>query len=237
MTTEELLEQVRSQLAGAVDQKYREGQVNFFKEAISPYGVRSPAVKKIVSEAAREWKRWPASQRNQFCEELWKSGMLEEGSVTIYLYRRLAKQCGAAEFRLFEKWINRYVHNWAHCDGVSSWLIAASIENEPSLMDRLVPWTRSGNRWKRRAAAVSLLQEAKKGRNTNRVFEIADLLLEDSDDMVQKGVGWLLKETYPKQPVKVVAFLKPRTCRASRLLLRYAAEKMTTKDRVAVLQR
>lgn len=235
MTTEELLEQVRSQLAGAVDQQYREGQINYFKESISPYGVRGPDVKRTVSEAGREWKSWPASQRNRFCDALWKSGMLEEGSIAVYLYRRLAKHCGLAEFRLFEKWINRYVRNWAHCDGVSSWLIAACIANEPALMDNLPPWTNSRNRWKRRAAAVSLLQEAKKGRNTGRIFEIAGLLLEDHDDMVQKGVGWLLKEAYPPKPKEVVAFLKPRKSGPPRLLLRYAAEKMTARDRGAVL--
>jgi 3-methyladenine DNA glycosylase AlkD len=54
--------------------------------------------------------------------------------------------------------------------------------------------------------------------------------------MVQKGVGWLLKETYPKQPREVVEFLQPWKARAPRLLLRYAAEKMTARDREAVLR-
>ncbi len=57
----------------------------------------------------------------------------------------------------------------------------------------------------------------------------------DEDDMVQKGVGWLLKETYPKRPREVVAFLEPWRGRTSRLLLRYAAEKMTPADRGEVL--
>jgi 3-methyladenine DNA glycosylase AlkD len=60
-------------------------------------------------------------------------------------------------------------------------------------------------------------------------------LLTDADDMVQKGVGWVLKETYPKKPREVVAFLKSRAAGAPRLVLRIAAEKMTARDRAAVL--
>jgi 3-methyladenine DNA glycosylase AlkD len=236
MTAGELLKQIRGQLRDSVDPKYREGLIGYFKESLSPYGVRGPKLKKIVSQAYRNWKDWPAGRQDRFCERLWKSGKLEEGSIAIYLYHRLAKRCTSREFRLFENWIDHYVNNWAHCDGVASWLIAASIANEPPLMDNLPAWTGSRNRWKRRAAAVSLLQEAKKGRNTDRIFQVAESLLEDADDMVQKGVGWLLKETYPKKPREVVAFLRPRKSRAPRLLLRYAAEKMTARDRIAVLE-
>lgn len=237
MTPDELLARVRRELKAAVDPKYREGVLNYFKEPIDPYGVRGPEVKRITAAAYREWKLWPPGRRNRFCEALWRSGKAEEGAVAVYLCRRLGKQCAECEFRLFERWIDRYIRNWAHCDGVSSWLIAASIANQPSLMDVLPAWTKSTNRWKRRAAAVSLLQEAKRGRHTDHIFQVADLLLADPDDMVQKGVGWLLKEAYPKKPKEVVRFLAARKGRPSRLLLRYAAEKMTPADRTVVLSR
>ena len=47
--------------------------------------------------------------------------------------------------------------------------------------------------------------------------------------MVQKGAGWLLKETYPKRPEETMEFL--RSCAFPRLVVRYAAEKMTKSDR------
>ena len=151
------------------------------------------------------------------------------------MYRRFRKQCAAREFRLFERWVDRHVTNWANCDGVSPWLLAACLENEPALIRRLPAWTRSGNRWKRRAAIVSLLQEAKQGRHTAAILDIAAKLLGAPDDMVQKGVGWVLKEAYPKRPREVVAFLKPRAATTPRLVLRIAAEKMTAGDRATVL--
>ena len=101
-------------------------------------------------------------------------------------------------------------------------------------MDKLPPWTRSRNRWKRRAAAGALLQEAKKGRSTEAIFAIARMLRDDPDDMVRKGVGWLLKETYPRRPRELVSLLTGWSG-APRLMLRYACEKMTPGDRARVL--
>ena len=83
--------------------------------------------------AYREVKLWPVAERDRFVTELWKSGMLEEGGIVCHLYRRFAKSCGEREFRMFEQWIDRYVRNWSHCDGVSTWLIAASIANQAGI--------------------------------------------------------------------------------------------------------
>ena len=79
------------------------------------------------------------------------------------------------------------------------------------------------------------MQEAKQGRHTAAILDIAAKLLGAPDDMVQKGVGWVLKEAYPKRPREVVAFLKPRAATTPRLVLRIAAEKMTAGDRATVL--
>lgn len=231
----ELAGWAHQRLLALSDPLFGEGQRRFFQHEVDTYGVRTKELHRFAGEVYRVVKPWPAPQRNRAMDELWKLGKLEGGAVACYVYRRFARQCGTREFQLFEEWIDRYVRNWAHTDGVASWLLAAAIENEPPLMKRLASWTTSPNRWKRRAAAVALLQEAKKGRNTAFLLGIADRLLDDRDDMVEKGVGWLLKEAYPAKPRETVEFLRVRRARASRLTLRYAAEKMTARDREIVL--
>jgi 3-methyladenine DNA glycosylase AlkD len=230
MTVTALLKDVRGELQAAADPNFAAGVRRFFKEPVKPYGVRTPAIRELARSAYRECKDWPVAERDRFADRLWRSGMLEEGALVPHFYRRFSNSCGEREFALFERWIDRYVTNWAHCDGVSTWLIAACIENRPGLADRLAPWTRSKNRWKRRSAAVSFIQEAKRGRQTETILHISGLLLHDADDMVRKGVGWLLKETYPKKPREVLEFLDPFRNSAPRLVLRLAAEKMTERD-------
>jgi 3-methyladenine DNA glycosylase AlkD len=231
-----LLRTTRARLKAAADPEFASALCWFFKEPVKPYGVRTAQVREFARLAHRELKQWPVADRDRFVNELWKGGMLEEGVLVSHLYRRFAKSCGHREFEMFEQWIDRYVTNWSNCDGVSTWLIAASIANRPELKDKLERWTKSKNRWKRRSAAVSLIQEAKQGRSTETIFRICDLLLADTDDMVQKGVGWLLKETYPKRPRKVLDFLEGWRTRAPRLVLRLAAEKMSLKDRRRLLK-
>lgn len=226
-----LLKTARAELRAAANPNFARSVRLFFKEPVNPYGVRTPQIREIARLVYRELKHWPIADRDRIMTELWKSGMLEEGVLAAHVYRRFAKSCAEREFRLFEQWVNRYVTNWSHCDGVGTWLIAASIMNRPELAGELVPWTKSKNRWKRRAAAVSLVQEAKNGRNTETILQVSDLLLCDAEDMVRKGVGWLLKETYPKRPRDVLAFLDPRRTTAPRLVLRLAAEKMSETDR------
>ena len=235
MSPAELAGRVRRQLRARTDEEFRRGVANFFREPVNPYGVRAPEVKAIARDTYRELKNWPAAERDCLANALWESGRIEECSVAIVVYRRFVKHCGTREFKLFEHWVDRYVNNWANCDGVASWLLAACIENEPELIERLSVWTASHNRWKRRAAIVALLQEAKRGRHAEAIFELAGRLLDDADDMVRKGVGWVLKETYPQQPAALMGFLLPRASATPRLVLRLAAEKMSARDRAALL--
>ena len=77
-------------------------------------------------------EKWPVAERDRFCTELWAGGKNEEGALVCYVYKRFAKTCGAREFRLFTQWLDRYVENWGHTDGLSLWLLGASIANVPA---------------------------------------------------------------------------------------------------------
>ncbi|HYL35341.1 MAG TPA: DNA alkylation repair protein [Bryobacteraceae bacterium] len=231
MNAQQLAASLRRELQAAAEPEFAAGVRNFFREPVDPYGVRSSKLHAIARGVYSEVKGWPKRERDRFMTALWQSGKLEEGVIVCHVYRRFSNKFGETEFRMFDRWLDRYVRNWAHCDGLASWLVAGAIANRPQLIRRLRAWTKSGNRWRRRAAAVALLQEAKAGRNTAGIFEICTLLRDDPDDLVQKGVGWVLKETYPRRPHEVREFLSDWRATAPRLLLRIAAEKMTAKDR------
>jgi 3-methyladenine DNA glycosylase AlkD len=222
-------------LRDLADPEFAEGQRRFFKHEISTYGVRTTDLHAAARDVYKIVKPWPVEERDELMDRLWRMKGLEAAGLGIYVYRRFAKTCGEREFRLFENWVDRYVNNWASCDGVASWLMAASIGNCPHLALELPGWTGSENRWRKRASAVALLQEAKAGSGLDIIFTVAGRLLGVRDDMVEKGVGWLLKETYPKRPVETLAFLMDRRGEASRLTLRYAAEKMSAGDRRRLL--
>jgi 3-methyladenine DNA glycosylase AlkD len=235
----DLLAEIRAEFARLADPRAAESAQRFFTEdqPIQHGGVTAPQIQRVARDVYPRVKKLSVADRDRLCTALWASRNHEEGALVCYLYRRFAKQCGAREFTLFTRWLDRYVDNWAHTDGLSLWLLGASIANDPTCIDKLDPWTRSKNRWKRRAAAVALVYSAKRGEHTRAILRIAAPLIEDADDMVQKGVGWLLKETYPKKPAEVVRFLVANRPKTTRLVLRYAAEKMTAADKGRVLAR
>ncbi len=78
----------------------------------------------------------------------------------------------------------------------------------------------------RRAAAVTLILPAKRGKFLEDVFEIAGILLTDVDDMVQKGYGWMLKVASQAHQAEVFDYVMKNKSLMSRTALRYAIEKM-----------
>ena len=237
MTSASALLDVRTELKTLAHPQRMAGARRFFKtgERVEGYGVAAPELRRIAQGLYRPAKLWSPKEREDFATALWACGTMEEGHIACYLWKRFAKTFGASEFRLFTDWLDAYVHNWAHCDGLSLWLLGGALANEPALAARLVPWTRSRNRWRRRAAAVALVYSARRGQLTNEIFATAKPLLPDAEDIVQKGVGWLLKETYPKRPAALMKFLLPLRDKTSRLVLRLAAEKMSAADRARLL--
>jgi 3-methyladenine DNA glycosylase AlkD len=96
----------------------------------------------------------------------------------------------------------------------------------PEFISRLKDFAHSENRWVKRAAAVSLIIPARKGLFLKDIFEIADILLMDKDDMVQKGYGWMLKAASQAHQHTVFEYVMSKKAVMPRTALRYAIEKM-----------
>jgi 3-methyladenine DNA glycosylase AlkD len=107
----------------------------------------------------------------------------------------------------------------------------------PEYIGRLKEFTRSGKRWTRRAAAVSLIVPARKGLFLNDILEIAGKLLLDKDDMVQKGYGWMLKVASMAHREEIFGFVMEHKQIMPRTALRYAIEKMPAELKALAMAR
>jgi 3-methyladenine DNA glycosylase AlkD len=67
------------------------------------------------------------------------------------------------------------------------------------------------------------------------IKRLSNQLLADEDDMVQKGLGWLLRETAKFDPQRTVPYLMTIRVRAPRLVLRTACETLPPQIRKKVL--
>jgi 3-methyladenine DNA glycosylase AlkD len=221
-----VIARIRQELTEQADPDIQKSSKRFFREDITCYGMKTAAVVAIAKKYWKEVKGRPKPEIFGCCEELYTSGYLEEAFIVSNWAHALSGRYGEEDLAVFRRWIDSYITNWASCDGFCNHTMGDFIMQYPEYTGELKRWTQSENRWMRRAAAVSLIVPAKQGKFLKESMEIADLLLTDSDDMVQKGYGWLLKEASRKHPDDVFSYVMKNKKRMPRTALRYAIELM-----------
>lgn len=230
-----IVDEVRASLALLEDPVRRIGQERYFLGTIQSLGVPLPEVHAISRAYNRVLRQWDREDVFALCEALFSSGGFEESIIACHWSRLPARQYRAIDLKRFAQWISRYVGNWATCDTFCNHTVGSILLKYPSEIDQLMHWAQHKNRWMRRASAVSLIVPGSKGFFVQEIEEIALLLLEDADDMVQKGYGWMLKVTYKMHPKRMEAFVRQHGHRMPRTALRYAIEKWPEDKRKAVL--
>ncbi len=222
----EILNKIREELEKKSDEKTKAGSQHFFKEKVNVIGVKASDVQKISKEVFKLIKKKEKAHIFNLCENLWQSGYLEESFIACDWSYKIHKEFLPADFEIFESWISKYIENWASCDTFCNHTIGEFIEMYPEYISKLKEFAKSNNRWVKRAAAVSLIVPAKKGKFLRDIFEIADILLLDKDDLVQKGYGWLLKVASLANQSDVFEYVVKNKAVMPRTALRYAIEKM-----------
>ena len=223
---ERILSEVRKQLKQNTDAKAKAALSHFFKEEVNGYGVKMALITKILRETYGKIKGLPKKEIFIMCENLMKAGYFEERIVAFKWAEKQEKYFQKSDFRRLETWVNKYISNWAECDTLCNHTIGAFIERFPQYVEKLKLWAKSENRWVKRAASVSLILPARRGGFLKDVFEIADILCRDTDDMVQKGYGWMLKEASRKHRKEVFDYVIRNKNIMPRTAFRYAIEKM-----------
>jgi 3-methyladenine DNA glycosylase AlkD len=221
-----IIGRIRQELKAKADPEIRKTSQRFFKENITCHGIKTAAVVAIAKNYWKEVKDLPKPEIFALCEELYQSGYMEESFIVSNWAHSLSGRYESEDLAVFRRWIDTYITNWASCDGFCNHTMGDFIEQYPENTEELKNWTQSENRWMRRAAAVSLIIPAKHGKYLKESIEIADLLLADTDDMVQKGYGWLLKEASRKHTDEVFSYVMKKKKQIPRTALRYAIELM-----------
>lgn len=233
----QIIEDIRKELIKNADEKTRISGERYFKEPVKLHGLKSADVVRIGKEYFAQIKGRPKEEVFGLCEELWKSGYLEEAGIACNWSYYIRKDYKAGDIKVFERWVNDYVTNWATCDTLCNHSVGTLIEMYPEKIADLKKWAKSPNRWMKRASAVSLIVPARKGLFLDDILEIADILLTDSDDMVQKGYGWMLKASSQTHLKEVFDYVISKKAVMPRTSLRYAIEKMPEELKVLAMSK
>ncbi|MDC0336183.1 DNA alkylation repair protein [Pseudodesulfovibrio sp.] len=222
-----LIDQIQRELRANADPQHRDQLVWFFKEQpVDPIGVRSKEMNILVARFWREIKAWDKEQIWTLCDALWETIILENGHLACKFAFRVDKRLDSVDFDIFSGWLHNHIYNWAHCDDLCAKALGEILVRYPTTIDETANWHASPNRWVRRGLAVSMLPSLKKNMHIDHTLDVADRLLLDEDDLVQKGYGWMLKVASQTCPDTVYQFVLDRRDRMPRTALRYAIEKL-----------
>jgi 3-methyladenine DNA glycosylase AlkD len=130
----------------------------------------------------------------------------------------------------YELYMRRHdrVNNWDLVDLGCLHMTGSYLYDKPHTV--LYKLARSKNIWERRTAILTTCYFLRKG-DTADTFKIAEMLVNDKEDLIHKATGWMLRFAGDKDKKKLLAFLDKYAATMPRTLLRYSIEKFEKKQK------
>jgi 3-methyladenine DNA glycosylase AlkD len=234
-TPEKTAAEIRSALKDGGSAQRAKGMQWFFKDAIKAYGWRTADLRRVAKSIRREIREESGLHfLLALADRLFSGSVLEEKIIAVFLLENLDSEFGDREFLLFESWLER-ISSWADHDALVHDLIAPMVIAKPARAKTVFRWAKSPDRWHRRAACVALIRASRRKMFFDDITKLSDFLLNDKDDMVQKGLGWLLRETAKYNAKKTAPYLMTIRGRTPRLVLRTACETLPNQIKKRIL--
>jgi len=128
-----------------------------------------------------------------------------------------------------------HINNWNLVDASAHEITGAYLFHYMRDKNVLLTLAHSNNLWQRRIAIIATLYFIRQG-DTSWTYDIANILLHDTHDLIHKAVGWMLREAGKKNEDELKHFLNMHAHHMPRTMLRYAIEKLTPDLRTSYMK-
>ncbi|MFW9782753.1 MAG: DNA alkylation repair protein [Candidatus Heimdallarchaeota archaeon] len=205
------------------------------------YGIKHSEIEKFVRKIPLKFNL-SYDTASEIFKRLIQSNVHDEKMTALFLLNRFAKDFSKETVDMIEKVIPEFYDSWAITDTTMIRVLGpylAKAGNEELAEKVINKWSHADNLWIRRAALVIFLKivMVKKKFNSNAIFKLVNQMREDPEDYVHKGIGWLLKTCSKYEPEIIFEYLKKNKGNLSRIILRYASEKLTKDKRAEILEK
>jgi len=193
------------------------------------------ALARSIHTAHRE--RWDVGDAMAFADALIDDRYLEVKSVAIEVVARYRRDFTPPLLGRWKRWLSdNHSANWATTDAICGTLIGPLLVSHPPLAPQMRSWSRDRNMWVRRTSIVALLPLVRRGGGVDLVYEIARRLHADREDLIQKAVGWALREAGKVDAARLERYLRANVRVIPRTTFRYAIERFPPKVRQRLLK-
>ena len=232
MKLRDRLTEIRDFCCAHADEARVRKYARFFTEGYDAYGLE-------LHQMERQRDAWLA----QYGEELGlpgllslgdllvRSGKYEEASFAIWFAASRQDEFVPETLERLGGWLERCIRNWAHTDVLCHEVLAVFFTRQIVRLEAFAGWRTSPSRWKRRAAAVVLIEALRADVPVPRLLEFIAPMMSDEEKVVHQGLGWFLREAWKRAPKPVERFLLHWRDSCNRLIIRTATEKMTAQQK------
>ena len=168
----------------------------------------------------------------KLCEILLKEHSWALGVIAFDWANRIHKEYTIETYDIFYVWLKKYVRGWGDCDDFCTHAFGQLLIQYKELFNNILEWTEDEDFWVRRASAVILIPAILRNDYDGiSPFEISDRLLNDKNELVCKGYGWMLKALSTVDEKAVIDYLEEKHSSMPRVSFRYALEKVSAEKR------
>jgi len=229
-----ILDEIRRELENQKEEEYRVGAIRFFKEEVYPIGVRAWKVREISKKIFKEnLEKKSKKEIFDLAIKLLNKKTHEESLVAFDWMSKVHKEYQKEDLKFFEHIVSNYMTNWHFCDDFCFKVLGKYFATYPEDMKKVEDWVTNKNRWYRRVGYVSLIPLVRK--NNEKAFKqclkIYSNIFNEKEDIVQKGCGWLLKDSTRYFGDVVYKEIIKNKNHLPRTTLRIAIEKMDSNQK------
>lgn len=182
-----------------------------------------------VFDLAKEFIEMPTNEIEKLLEN--PIHEVRAGAVSIMdKQARFKKTSEIQRKEIFDLYMRRHdrINNWDLVDLGSLYMVGSYLFDKPRKI--LYKMAKSKNLWERRTAIVGTAYLIRK-KDIDDAFKIAEILVNDNEDLVHKATGWMLRFAGDTDRERLLKFLNKHAAKMPRTLLRYSIEKLNKKQR------
>jgi len=219
-----MIEAVRVALRKCSDKSHAEVLQRYFKTGPGEYGegdqfigVRVPAMRSV----ARRYRDLSLTDTLT----LLQSAIHEERFLAlVILKQKYRKGRSGEQSEIYEKYLDNteYINNWDLVDTSAEHIVGAYLSNRSRRP--LYDLARSHCLWERRIAVMATFHFIRND-EFDETLKLAGMLVTDTEDLIHKAVGWMLREIGKRDRSAEESFLNKYYQHMPRTMLRYAIEK------------
>ncbi len=211
MDIEAVAKDVIQQLRRHTNKERQAFTVNYFPSAMENLGVSVGDLRKVVRGMKKSLRSEAPDEVLSLIHAILKHNTLEGRQTAYEILKDHEPTVQALTLKDYEL-LGKGMDNWVSVDVFATSLTGQAFREGKISEKAIHRWARSKNPWWRRAAIVSTIPLNMKSRggtgDSKRTIAVCELVAEDPDDMVGKGLSWALRSLIPISKTAVQEFLK-----------------------------